>query len=174
MSDRSDPNDITGALDAAIDAFNEEGHGMPTPEEAINCDEDWTAQLTKGCKLLHLAEKSVIDGYDTAIIELCFGAVERSLEAYALAEGGDTLRDFHDHTKCYTRAADLGLLSRPTSKRLRQLYDNNRTDSYYGGYRPTQEQAAAMRDLARAIHIHAIKQIREDGICVCNRLSAYW
>ncbi|AUX10809.1 hypothetical protein AArcSl_3203 [Halalkaliarchaeum desulfuricum] len=173
MSNCSDPNDITEALDAAIDAFNGEGHGMPTPEESINSDEDWTAQLTKGCKLLDLAEKPVIDGYDTAIIELCFGAIERSLEAYALAEGGDTLRDFHDHTKCYTRAADLGLVSRHTSKRLRQLYDNNRTDSYYGGNRPTHEQADAMRDLARAIHIHATKQILEDGVCVCDRLSAY-
>lgn len=90
MSNRSDPNDLTRALDAAVDAFNEEGHGIPTPEDSIDSDEDWTAQLTKGCKLLDLAEKSMVDGYDTAIIELCFGAVERSLEAYALAEGGDT------------------------------------------------------------------------------------
>ncbi len=50
-------------------------------------------------------------GYNTATIELCFGATERSLEAYVLAEGGDELDDFHDHTYCYDRASDLGLLS---------------------------------------------------------------
>jgi len=170
MSNRSDPNDLTRALDAAVDAFNQEGGGIPTPEESIDIDEHWTAQLTKGCKLLDLAEKSVVDGYDTAIIELCFGAIERSLEAYALAEGGDSLRDFHDHTTCYTRAAELGLLSRQTSTQLRHLYDNNRTDSYYGGNRPTHEQATAMRALARAIHTHATEQIRHGGICVCNSL----
>lgn len=48
MSDASDPNAITEALDAAIDAFNEEGFGVPTREAAINTDADWKPQLTKG------------------------------------------------------------------------------------------------------------------------------
>jgi hypothetical protein len=31
----SDPNAVKEALDAAIDAFNEEGHGIPTRESEI-------------------------------------------------------------------------------------------------------------------------------------------
>lgn len=46
MSEKSDPNDITNALAAAIDAFNEEGYGIPTYEAAIDPDTDWKTQLT--------------------------------------------------------------------------------------------------------------------------------
>jgi hypothetical protein len=48
----SDPHAIRGALDAAVDAFNEEGHGIPIREPEIETDRDWKTQLTKGCQLL--------------------------------------------------------------------------------------------------------------------------
>ena len=84
----------------------------------------------------------------------------------ALAEGGDDLNDFHDHT--YYRATALGLFSSTTTDELRQLYDTNRTDSYYGGRRPTERQAGAMRQLSRSVHEHVTTQIREGGVCVCD------
>ena len=46
MSDGSDPNAIRDALTAAIDAFNEEGYGVPTREDEIDPDADWKTQLT--------------------------------------------------------------------------------------------------------------------------------
>jgi len=107
-----DPTAVTDALDAAIDAFNEAGHGVPTREADIDTDADWKTQLTKACRLLAAIDDLSGNGYYTATIELCFGATERSVEAYALAEGGDDLRDFHDHTYCYDRAETLGLLTR--------------------------------------------------------------
>ncbi|WP_126663512.1 DNA-binding protein [Haloterrigena salifodinae] len=167
MRDGSDPNAITDALETAVDAFNEEGHGIPTYEETIDTDDEWTSQLTKGCTLLHVIERLDGDGYYTATIELCFGAIERSIEAYALAEGGDELRDFHDHTYCYDRASELALLSRSTTDRLAGLYTENRTDSYYGGKRPTKEQADVMQSLAQEIHRHVTNQIRKGGVCRC-------
>ena len=100
---------------------------------------------------------------------LCFGATERSVEADVLAEGGDDLADFHDHTYCYDRARALGLLSTATTEDLRQLYDTNRTDSYYGGRRPTEQQATAMENLSRKVHEHVQNQIREGAVCVCDR-----
>ncbi|ELZ19737.1 hepn domain-containing protein [Halosimplex carlsbadense 2-9-1] len=169
MSNGSDPTAITDAIDAAIDAFNEEGHGVPTREEEIDPDADWKTQLTKACRLLAAVEHFEDQGFYTATIELCFGATERSVEAYALAEGGDNLNDFYDHTYCYERASALGLLSSGTTEDLRQLYDTNRTDSYYGGRRPTEQQAVAMRTLSRSIHEHVQNQIREGGVCVCDR-----
>lgn len=171
MGEESDPNAITDALETAVDAFNEAGHGIPAYEEAIDTDDEWSAQLTKGCSLLRAVDRIDEDGYYTATIELCFGAIERSMEAYALAEGGDELRDFHDHTYCYDRASELALLSRSTTDALEGLYTENRTDSYYGGRRPTKAQADAMRSLAREIHDHVGNQIREGSACVCYRRS---
>lgn len=167
----SDPTAITDALAVAVDAFNEEGHGVPTSEEAIETDDEWKAQLTKGCTLLRAVERIDGDGYHTANIELCFGAIERSIEAFALAEGGDELADFHDYTHCYDRAADLALFSVSTATALERLYTENRTDSYYGGKRPTMEQATALQSLASEIHRHVTNRIREGGVCVCSEFS---
>jgi len=169
MSNGSDPTAITDALAAAIDAFNEEGYGVPTREEEIDPDADWKTQLTKACRLLAAVEHIEDQGFYIATIELCFGATERSVEAYALAEGGDDLDDFHDHTYCYERASALGLLSTTTTEDLRQLYNTNRTDSYYGGQQPTEQQAVAMRNLSRSVHDHVRNQIREGGVCVCDQ-----
>lgn len=99
---------------------------------------------------------------------MCFGATERSVEAFALAEGGDDLADFHDQTYCYDRATALGLLSFPTTDSLRQLYDTNRTDSYYGGRRPTERQADAMRRLSGSVHEYVTDQIQQGGVCICD------
>lgn len=171
MRNGSDPNAITDALAVAIDAFNEEGHGVPTYEDTIDTGDDWTAQLTKGCTLLRVVERIGGDGYYTATIELCFGAIERSIEAYALAESRDELQDFHDHTYCYDRASELALLSRSTTDELEGLFTENRTDSYYGGRRPTKAQADAMRSLAREIHDHVRNQIRGGSPCLCEEFS---
>ena len=168
MSDSSDPKAIRQALDSATDAFEEAGGGLPAYERDIDTDTDWKTQLTKGCKLLRAVDTLDGRGQHTATIKLCFGVIERSLEAFALAEGGDDLADFQDHTMSYDRAADLGLLSRAMTGKLSDLYADNRTDSYYGGKRPTQEQAQAMHVLARTIHEYAADRIREGGVCRCE------
>lgn len=135
MSDSSDPGAIVDALAAATDAFNEEGHGIPTREERIDADVDWKTQLTKACRLLTAVERLSGAGLYTATTELCFGATERSVEAFALAEGGDELDDFHDHTRCDDRATELGLLSRETRDGLHRLYETNRRDRTSGPLR---------------------------------------
>ena len=168
MRRNSDPQAITDALAATIDAFNEEGFGIPTREDGIDSDANWRTQLTKACQLLAAIDHTSGEGFYTATIELSFGATERSVEAYALAEGGDELDDFHDHTTCYDRATALGLLSETTTQDLRELYNTNRTDSYYGGKRPTERQAETMQQLARSVHEYVTDQIREGGICVCS------
>jgi hypothetical protein len=167
----SDPNAVTEALDAAVDAFNEEGHGVPIREPEIDADADWKTQLTKGCRLVAVVDEIEGDGYYTAVVELCFGIIERSLEAFAIAEGGDELRDFQtdSHGRCYDRAARFGLFTRKLARELKDLYGDNRTDSYYGGRHPTKRQAEAMYRLAREIHRHVTDQIREGGVCNCGR-----
>ena len=88
------PAAVTDALAAAIDTFNEEGYGILTREDRIDSDADWKTQLTKACRLLAAVEHIAGQGFYTAMIELCFGGIERFVEAYALAEGGDELDDF--------------------------------------------------------------------------------
>lgn len=99
---RSDPGDILAALSRPQDAFGEEGDGIPDSEENIDTDEDWTVQLTKACRLLEAVDTLVEqNGYYTAVIELSFGAIERSIEAYILWQGDDELEVFQDHEFAY-------------------------------------------------------------------------
>lgn len=166
----SDPKVVENALDEAIDAFNMAGRGRPAPESNINTDDDWKTQLTKGCRLLAAIGEIEAEGYYTATVELSFGIIERSLEAFAIAEGGDKLHDFQtdSHVRCYDRAARFGLFTETLTENLKILYSDNRTDSYYGDRRPTNQQAEAMHRLAKAVHRYIVDQIQEGGVCNCN------
>jgi len=169
MSDSSDPVAVRDALSRAQDAFETMGHGQPTFEPGISKDDDWETQLTKACRLLEVVTTLRSEGdYFTAIIEVCFGAIERSIEAYALSMTNDSLQDFQDHQFSYERAHQVGLFTKETAEELKDLYSENRTESYYGGGRPTEEQAEAMAELAGAVHQFAVDQIREGGVCLCE------
>jgi hypothetical protein len=169
MSNAADPRAVLDALERAQDAFEMVGQGRPEFEQGISADADWKTQLTKACRLLNVVETlQAQDGYYTAVIEVSFGAIERSIEAYAISMANDALDDFQDHQFCYDRAHQIGLFEKETAESLRDLYSENRTESYYGGARPTEGQADAMRDLAIAIHQFAVGQIREGGVCLCD------
>lgn len=169
MSNGSDPETVLDALKRADDAFAARGRGLPTTEDGIASGGDWKTQLTKACKLREVAE--IIDeqnGHYTAIIELSFGAIERSIEAYAVAMTDDDVADFQDHEYSYERAHQIGLFEEETATAMRDLYSENRTESYYGGGQPTNHQAAAMADIARTVHTFVVDQIREGGVCICE------
>ncbi|MFB6178499.1 MAG: DNA-binding protein [Halorientalis sp.] len=169
MSSGSDPAAVRAALERAQDAFEMIGRGRTEFEDGISADADWKTQLTKACRLLEVVEAlQSQDGYYTAVIEVCFGAIERSIEAYALSMTNDTLQDFQDHQFSYERAHQIGLFDRETATEMQNLYSENRTESYYGGGRPTEEQAEAMTQLATAVHQFAVSQIRDGGVCLCQ------
>lgn len=169
MSERSDPGDILDALERAQDAFELTGRGRAEFEDGISADEDWKTQLTKACRLIEVTNTLQTEGdYYTAIIEVSFGTIERSIEAYALAMSNDDLQDFQDHEFSYRRAHEIGLFTQETAEDIEDLYSENRTESYYGGGRPTEEQADAMAELALAVHEFSVNQIREGGVCLCN------
>lgn len=79
---------------------------------------------------------------------------------------GHEVEDFEDHVYCYERADQAGLFEAETAEAMKSLYRENRTDSYYGGGRPTEPQAEAMTDLAHGVHEYVVTQIREGDACV--------
>lgn len=137
MSNGSDPETVLDALKRAEDAFASRGRGRPTSEDGIAAGGDWETQLTKACKLRKVAD--VIEeqnGHYTALIELNFDTIERSIEAYAVAMTDDDVSDFRDHKYSYERAHQIGLFEEETATEMRDLYSENRTESYYGGDNP--------------------------------------
>ena len=169
MPSSSTPGPIRDALGRATDAFELVGCGQTTFEAGISAEADWKTQLTKACRLIEVVETlQAADGYYTAVIEVSFGAIERSIEAYALVMGDDNLHDFQNHEYAYERAAAHGLFEAETAAEMRALYQEDRTESYYGGGRPTKEQAAAMAERVVAVHEFVVSQIREGGVCLCQ------
>lgn len=167
---RSDPGDVLDALERAQDAFEGVGFGIPEVEGGIAAGGGLKTQLTKACKLLEVVDVlRAENGYYTAVIELSFGAIERSIEAYLVRMAGHDVDDFRDHEQSYERADHSGLLEAETAEAMAELYRENRTESYYGGGRSTEPQADAMADLARGVHVYVVAQIREGGVCVCSR-----
>jgi len=88
------------------------------------------------------------------------------VEAYCLDLSDDSIEAFTDHTEAYERAESLGLFE-DVADALIGLYSDNRTESYYGGRRLTEEQAAAMHELATAVHGFVNEQLQNSGVCIC-------
>jgi len=169
MASRTESGSDPLRIDRAENAFQEASSDLARHEEGIESGGGWKTQLTKACKRLEVA--TVLhrqNGYYTAITELCFGVIERSIEAYTVAMAGDDVEDFSDHEYGYERAHQVGLFEKETADALLNLYGENRTESYYGGGRPTGDQAEAMSELAGAVHDFATDQIREGGVCTCD------
>jgi len=112
MSNGLDPTAVLAALDRAQDAFEMVGRGRTAFEDGISADEDWKTQLTKACRLLEVVDSlQAQDGYYTAVIKVCFGAIERSIEAYALAMTNERFKTFRTTGSATTVPTRSGYLS---------------------------------------------------------------
>lgn len=146
-----DPNALTDAYNRVIDALEYQSGAMYEPGvDPTGPDEQ--IQLQKACRLLtacdHLYERELYG----SVVEMAFGAMERTLESYMIAVLGSELSDFQNHTDVYERAETNGPVSREMAKNLKALYANNRTDYHYANAALTEEIAAAMCDLAAKLH----------------------
>lgn len=163
MSD--DPNAVQEALRTASDAFDRTG----TPEAGLSDLEDDEAQLRKACRLIEAAETlQDNNGYFTAVVELSFGAIERSFEFYAIAVGRDDVEDFEDHEQSYERAADLGAISGQLAEDFIALYSLNRVPSYYEERAIMEEESDAMFNLAMETHEFLRDHPVEHYNCLCE------
>ncbi|QIO25384.1 DNA-binding protein (plasmid) [Haloarcula sp. JP-L23] len=159
---------MSEAIEAAEDSFEYAGYGQPDFEQGINQDDDWTIQLTKGCRNLEAARTlRSQDGFNGAVIELCFGAIERTFEGYLLWATDDSLEDYMDHEAVYERIVAVGLFESETAESLQELYGANRTAHYYGGRVPTTKKEESMYELAEKIHEYTTDQMRGNSVCIC-------
>lgn len=165
MSD-GDPDVLVEAVENAQEEFE---YGRGAVESGLeDVESDAMGQLRKACRLLAAADTlRTANGYHTAVVELSFGAIERSFEFYVLTQSADTLRDFDDHTYAYQRAFELGVVSRDLRDDYRALYGGYRTESYYGGRTASENEAAAMVDLATATHEFLRDHPAGHYDCVC-------
>lgn len=110
------------------------------------------------------------DSYHTSVVELSFGAIERTIQYYALAKTTDTVDDFQDHESVYERGAELTLYSEDTMEQLLDLWRTNRSAAYYRDTVATAAQAEAMLTLAEELHrsIRDFAQVTHQ--CVCSEV----
>ncbi|MFC6941199.1 DNA-binding protein [Salinirubellus sp. GCM10025818] len=124
---------VRGALEEAAHAFRDtrgqdrETHLDPTTPAVT--------QLRKACRLLDACRVlQANNGYYTSVVELSFGAIERTIQYYALAKTTDTVDDFQDHETVFERGAELTLYSADTMEQLIDLWRTNRSAAYYGKF----------------------------------------
>jgi hypothetical protein len=166
-----DPDELLEALDQAEDAFEGYTGGVPAYEKQLDPETNdvATIQLRKGCRLLDACRTlRDHDGYHTSVIEMSFGAIERTLEHYALATTNDSVGDFQNHRRAYERAVELRVLSRELADRLQTLYSNNRSAAYYRDAVATESQAGAVFTLAVRIHDYVKRFGQSRHECCCE------
>lgn len=100
---------------------------------------------------------------------MAFSAIERTLEFYALIASNDTIDTFRvGHDRVYDRSVELQALTEETATRLKHLYRDNRTASYYRNAVATTQQAEALFDLAVRIHDYIKAFAQRSHECRCR------
>lgn len=169
----SDPADLLEGIEAAEDAFNH-ALGEPMFEPGLNAAPDAAdgeVSIQKACRLLELtAELKTLGEYYGAILEHSFIVIEQTFQGYLLAITGADQTDLRDHTAPYEFAKGQVPLEESTIDSLQQLYDERRTDHYYGTTVTTEAQAARMRSVATLVHDHVISFDPDlQRFCRCER-----
>ena len=161
-----DPGSVTAALSTAQESFRRHQGELEETLDPANAE---TTQLRKGCRMLEACRTLRLnDGYHTSVIEMSFGAIERTLQFYVLVESNDTIGDFQTHRYAFDRAAELGLFSRSLCDDLIELRRQNRSAAYYRNTVATDEQAEAMFGLAVEIHDFVTRHLRRSEECGCR------
>lgn len=169
----SERSDLREKIGAAEDSFAHMDGG-PQFEPGINSSSDGEhgeVQIQKACRLLELAYQiDDVGDYWTAVLEQSFIAIEHTLQGYLLVITGADRRELQDHSTPYEMARGQVPLTDDTIDRLENLYEDRRTDHYYGTTVTTQNQAERMRSVARSVHEIVVEFDHEtEQYCICSR-----
>jgi hypothetical protein len=144
--------------------------GAPgTIEEGLDVDDAELVQLRRACRLLEVGANLLEQGYYTVVIESAFVAIERTIQFRLIHDGAMSPEEvISSHRRLYQRGAEIGLYDDTFGDDLAELWNRNRTKTYYRLGIATKEQAEAMYRLANDIHQHLVEMSRMSHECLCR------
>ncbi|MBP1987778.1 hypothetical protein [Halolamina salifodinae] len=158
-------SDAGDALDAAERSFERSPENI---EAGLDVEEAELVQLRRACRLLAAASRLLDDGYFTVVIESSFVAVERSIQFRLIHDGAmEPSEVISSHRRLYQRGSEVGLYNEAFGTRLAELWNQNRTKTYYRLGTATEAQAKAMHELASKIHHTLVNRSQVRHECIC-------
>lgn len=140
-----------------------------TIEDGLDVDEPELVQLRRACRLLAAGSYLLGQGYYTVVIESSFVAIERSIQFRLIHDGAMTPEEIiSSHRRLYQRGAEVGLYDDRFSEELADLWNQNRTKTYYRLGIATEEQAEAMSRFATNFHHYLVSTSRVKYECLCD------
>jgi len=162
-----DSSYVEDSLEDAQQAFE---RTATQKESGLDIDDDALLQLRKACRLVDAARYvRTQNGYYTVVIESTFVAIERSIHFYLLYATGMDSTEFVTHADIYKRGAEANLYSQSFGDRLREVWRENRSKTYYRQAVGDQTQADAMLQLATDIHRYIVEHVSVSHECICKR-----
>ena len=158
--------EIRDDLEAAERTFERQ---PGTIETGLDVDDPELVQLRRACRLLSAGSFLLERGYYTVVIESSFVAIERSVQFRLIHDGAMAAEEIiSSHRRLYQRGASAGLYDDLFGEKLAELWNQNRTKTYYRLGIATEEQAEAMLRLATTIHHHFVATSRVKYECLCE------
>lgn len=159
-------DDIRDRLSAAERTFE----GTPgAVEEGLDVDDAELVQLRRACRLLEVGSRLLGRGYYSVVIESAFVAIERTIQFRLIHDGAMSPEEvISSHRRLYQRGAEIGLYDDALGDDLAELWNRNRTKTYYRLGVATEEQAEAMHRLATDFHQELISMSRVAHECLCE------
>lgn len=159
-------NDVQEALRAAERSFE---RPPETVEEGLDVDDPELVQLRRACRLLAAGALLLERGYYTVVIESAFVAIERTIQFRLLHDGAMGASEvISSHRQLYQRGAETGLYDDAFGDDLAELWNQNRTKTYYRLGIATEEQAEAMFRFAAEMHRHLVSMSQVTHECICR------
>ncbi|WP_254863261.1 hypothetical protein [Halovivax gelatinilyticus] len=140
-----------------------------TIEEGLDVEDPELVQLRRACRLLAAGSSLLEQGYYTVVIEPSFVATERTIQFRLIHDGAMAPEEvISSHRRLYQRGATAGLYDERFGEQLADLWNHNRTKTYYRLGIATEEQAMAMSQFATTFHRHLVSTSRTKHECVCE------
>lgn len=163
-------NKMEEALEEAISEFDKTPSDNEV-ENGLNTEDSMELQLRKSCRLLD-ASKELLEKEDShyiIIIDACFISIERSIQAYLLEKKlVDEGEPLFDHEKIYRLGRNAGLFDEEFEKRIKDLWKDNRSKTYYRDGLHSEGRAEKMFQLAESVHDHIVGMSDSGHKCICK------
>jgi len=161
-----DDSRIEDTLDEVSREFRK---GTRNPETGLDVDDPTLLQLRKSCRLLDAVQSlQKQNGHYTLIIEASFGSIERTIQFYLLEKGYIKEDEFVNHRKVYELGENAALYGSDFREKLVDLWENNRSRTYYREGVGSERTADLMVELAEQVHRHVLQMAGESHECICN------